>query len=400
MFIHWGIYSVNATGRPSWSMMALDEDQEPSVDAYFAQAERFDPDDYDPDRWLAAAKRAGMEYAVLTTKHHDGFALWPSEYGEFSTAEYCDGRDFVGEYVDACRRHGVKVGFYFSLPDWHHPNWPAKARETYDGLQAFTDETNLSYDADDVADLEEYYQYVQGQLRELLTRYGNIDLLWYDTPGHFWSGVNEDRIGDLYDLARTLQPHIIVNGRGRHAHWGDYQTPENELPDEPIEGWWELCDSLGGSWGFQDDDEYRGVDWALERLAETVSGGGNLLLNVGPKADGTLPTEVHDRLEALAAWMENHEPAVKGVEAGPRPPRCDVPVTQGDATWYLHVPQDHGNQVELSDVLEPRDVRLLRNGTQPEYGHADRTLSVGLPAHETPCEVVAVSWDGTTGPTA
>jgi len=112
MFVHWGVSSVNADGELSWSMMARGEDERPATDAYFEQAERFDPDDYDPDRWLAAASEAGMEYAVLTTKHHDGFAMWPSEYTEFTTAEYVDGRDLVGEYVDACRRHGVRVGFY------------------------------------------------------------------------------------------------------------------------------------------------------------------------------------------------------------------------------------------------------------------------------------------------
>jgi alpha-L-fucosidase len=154
LFVHWGLSSVDASGELSWSMMARREGEKPAVEAYFDQA----------DRWLAAARRAGAEYAVLTAKHHDGFAMWPSEYGEFGTAEY----------VDACRRHGLKVGLYFSLPDWHHDGWPANARETYEGLQAFTDATDLSYDPGDVAALEEYYQYVQGQLRELLTRYGDV----------------------------------------------------------------------------------------------------------------------------------------------------------------------------------------------------------------------------------
>lgn len=138
MFIHWGISSVDGTGELSWSMMARSENEQPATDAYFEQAERFSPDHYDPDDWLAAAKRAGMEYAVLTTKHHDGFAMWPSEYGDFSTTEYCDGRDLVGEYVAACRRHGIKVGFYFSFPDWHHSSWPAYARESRQGLRNFT----------------------------------------------------------------------------------------------------------------------------------------------------------------------------------------------------------------------------------------------------------------------
>ena len=401
LFVHWGLSSVNADGELSWSMMAREETDEPATAEYFEQAERFDPDQYDPDEWLASAQRAGMEYAVLTTKHHDGFAMWPSEYGEFGTAEYCDGRDFVGEYVDACRRHGVKVGFYFSFPDWNHPHWPAEARETYEGLRSFTADTNVSREPEELARLDEYQQSIQGQLRELLTRYGDVDLLWFDTPDFFWSGVNEDRIGDMYQLARELQPHLVINGRGTYTHHGDYRTPENELPEDPITGWWELCQTWGESWGYQSDDEYRDMDWTLERLAETVAGGGNLLLNVGPTADGTLADEVYDRLDALAEWMETGEPSVKGVDAGPRPPRSDLPITRGDATWYIHVlaGATDGDRIELSAVPEPRSVRVLRSGERLEYDHANTALSISLPDERpTANEVIAVSWDGTNKP--
>jgi len=399
LFVHWGLSSVNAEGELSWSMMARGGDDAPVTEDYFEQAERFDPDDYDPDSWLRAASRAGMEYAVLTTKHHDGFVMWPSEYGGFGTAEYVDGRDLVGEYVDACRRHGVKVGFYFSLPDWHHPSWPAEARETYAGLQTFTAETDTARDHGALARLEAYYGDVQGQLRELLTRYGDVDLLWFDTPDYFWSGVNEDRIGDLYGLARRLQPGLVINGRGGYTHWGDYRTPENELPEEPPDGWWELCQTWGDSWGYQADDEYRGLDWTLKRITETVGRGGNLLLNVGPKADGSLDGHVYDRLDALADWMDDHAPAVQSVRGGPWPPRCELPVTRGDATWYVHVPAGHEGDVALRSVPEPRDVRRLGTGDPLEYEHVDGTLSVAVADDRaTPSEVVAVSWDGTEDP--
>jgi alpha-L-fucosidase len=394
MFIHWGLSSVDALGELSWSMMTQSTDKEPVTDAYFEQAERFNPDNYDPDDWLAAAKRAGMEYAVLTTKHHDGFAMWPSKFGDFSTAEYCEGRDLVGEYVTACRRHGIKVGFYFSLPDWHHPSWPADPRETREGLRSFTAEANIAPDSVDQRSFDEYHQYVQGQLRELLTRYGDIDLLWFDTPDFFWAGVNEDRIGDLYDLVRTIQPHLVINGRGGYTHWGDYRTPENELPAKPLGGWWELCQTWGDSWGYQRDDEYRDMDWTLERLARTVGRGGNLLLNVGPKADGTLADEIYDRLDALADWMDACEPAIKGVEAAPWPPRCDAPITRGDRTWYVHALPDQDGYLELSTVPRPREVRLLRTGEHTEYNHTDRMLSISIPdGRSTPNEIVAISWD-------
>jgi alpha-L-fucosidase len=399
LFVHWGISAVDAEGEISWSMMTPDPDDDPKTEAYFEQAERFDPDDYDPDRWLAAAKRAGMEYAVLTTKHHDGFALWPSAFGEFSTEQYCDGRDLVGEFVDACRRHGVKVGFYYTVPDWHHPSYPAAARESHDGLGAFVDETATDTDPETLAALETYYQDVQGQLRELLTRYGDVDLLWFDMPDAFWSGVHQDRIGDLYDLARSLQPGIVVNGRGAYTHWGDYATPENELPEDPPSGWWELCQTWADSWAYVAGDEYRDVDWTLRRVVDTVSRGGNLLLNVGPRADGTLPDEAYDRLDALADWMDHGEPAVKSVERGPGPARANAPVTRGDATWYVHVLRDHEGAVELRDVPDPRDVRLLRTGERPAHDHAERTLTVEVPAERpTPDEVVAVSWAGTDEP--
>ena len=185
MFVHWGISSVDASGELSWGMMR-EQPGPDSPEEYFNQAGRFNPDAYDPDEWILAAKNAGMEYAVLTTKHHDGFAMWPSEYGDFHTGEYIGGRDFVGEFVDACRRHGMKVGFYFSLTDWHHPSWPAVARSEVDELRSFTSRTRPVADTQELRRLEQYYSFTTGQIRELLCRYGQIDLLWFDTPDFFW----------------------------------------------------------------------------------------------------------------------------------------------------------------------------------------------------------------------
>jgi alpha-L-fucosidase len=343
-----------------------------------------------------------MEYAVLTTKHHDGFALWPSEYGEFSTKQYMDGRDLVGEFVEACRRQGLKVGFYFSLPDWHHPAFPWV--ESWDDIPQFMPEF---FDADpqqplegpdELASFEEYYKYVKGQLRELVTRYGRIDLLWFDLT--LWRASLDRRMEGLYELVRAEQPHVVTNDRGYGL--GDYQTPENELPDEPMDGWWELCQVWAPpAWAYHEDERYRDLEWTLDRLANTVGRGGNLLLNVGPKASGELPSGAYERMTELKEWASHSGHTVGAVEGGPWPERTDpsVPVTRRSGLWYLHALADAPEKISIRDVPEPADVRLVRTGEALDYefdgedgGVGTATVEVPADRRASPDEVVALSW--------
>jgi alpha-L-fucosidase len=334
-----------------------------------------------------------MEYAVLTTKHHDGFALWPSEHGEFSTRQYLDGRDLVGEFVDACRRQGLKVGFYFSLPDWHAAEFPRP--ETWDDYVQSREHRPVE-DIDELRRFENHFKYTKAQVKELITRYGRIDLLWFDLS--IWESSLDHRMGELYSMVRAEQPHIVINGRQDYTLFGDYDTPENALPDRPLEGWWELCQvwSTPG-WSYYEGETYRDLEWTLELIAEVVGRGGNLLLNVGPTADGQLPEEAYDRLDELATWMDHSGQSVATVDRGPWPTRTDpqLPVTRRTGLWYLHVLAGAPQVVSLGDVPEPTDVRLVRTGEVVDHEYDDGTLSLDVPEanRASPDEVVAVSWD-------
>jgi alpha-L-fucosidase len=393
LFVHWGISSVHGEVDLSWGMVEdkpWGDGRSIDPEEYWALADEFDPDAYDPDRWLRAAREAGMEYAVLTARHHDGFALWPSEFGEFSTKQHLDRRDLVGEYVDACRRQGLKVGLYYSGPDWYHPDFPVNPG-SYGGPEMSAPE---SVDGNDVADFETYFGYVKGQVGELATRYGDLDLFWFDGSPTF--GPVDRGPAELYDLLRSENPGIVVNDRG-DEHLGDYYTPEVELPERPMDGPWELCQTWAGQWGYAADESFPDLDWTLERLATTVGRGGNLLLNVGPRPDGDLSEAAYERLAELAVWMDANEPAVRDVEGGPFPPRADVPITRRDNTWYIHALAGH-ERVAVDHVTRPRDVRLLRNGARVSYTFDDGTLEIDVPAstRASPDEVVAVTWDHPT----
>lgn len=394
MFIHWGIASVHGDIDLSWGMIEdkpwdAEERSIPPSD-YFALAESFRPEAYEPDAWLAAARRAGMEYAVLTTRHHDGFALWPSDHGTFNTGEYLDGRDLVGEFVDACRRQGVKVGFYYSGPDWHHPAHPIEPGP-YEELFPTADSVDPA-DPAAIADFEEYFAYAKGQIRELVTRYGEIDVFWFD--GSVTYGPFDRGMAELYQLIRSAQPDVLINDRGDPT-LGDYQTPECRLPDRPLDGRWERCQTWGTPWGYVDDAEYADLDWTVAELAKTVARGGNLLLNVGPGPTGELPDSAHERLDELADWMDANRPAIVDVDAGPWPPRSTVPITRTDGIWYLHVLADHDPEVLVKNVPAPGDVRRIRDGHALEYAYDGANLYVEVPdeTRASPNEVIAVSWD-------
>lgn len=391
LFIHWGISSVDASGEISWGM--LDDREGPSSpEAYYALAEEFDPDKYDPDKWLRNARQAGFEYAVFTAKHHDGFALWPSAYSEFTTGEYLDGRDLVEEYVEACRRQGLKVGLYFSISDWHHPDYQEPTRQ--DEPRPFTNEDRSLESPDELLRFHNFYSFVQGQLKELMTNYGSIDFLWFDGPNALWGGTNEDRIGDLYEMVRTLQPGIVIDGRGHYTHWGDYVSEERDLPETPSDRPWELSTPWADNWAYVTDDQYRDMAWTLERLARTTSGGGTLLLNVGPREDGTLPQMAYDRMAALGEWMADNAPAVTNVSRSPWPPRSDLPITVKEGLWYVHVLAKHEGPLTVNTVPAPQDVSLLRTGESVAFEHGEQTLTIQLSETDrtSPNEVVAITW--------
>ena len=315
LFIHYGISAVHGDLDISWGMM-----DEPVRRAkgngivtpreYWALAEKFNPDKYNPEEWLSAAKDAGFTYAVLTTKHHDGFSLWPSDAGEFSTKNYMGGRDLVREYADACRKLGLKVGFYYSPPDWrmnqkymsfmpgsHSAQHPERPYEDIDHkpIDALPEMPEEHYN--------KYVEYVNTQVRELLTRYGQIDLLWFD--GSMKDLTNVITIDEI----RALQPQIVVNDRMWGWGIGDYCSKfECQLPKEDPGMPWETCQiwHVGGGWSWvKNADKYRALDITLNQYETCKKWGGNLLLNIAPAADGSVPEAYYDAVKEFGEAIKN-----------------------------------------------------------------------------------------------
>lgn len=400
LFMHWGIHSVEGL-EPSWAMMKgcpwqkdyieyLGWTEYNNREAYYSLRDRFDPQQYDPDKWMKAAADAGMKYVVLTSKHHDGYALWPSEYGENSTKQYMDGRDLLRPYVDACRKYGLKVGFYFSPRDWGYPGYPQSMTygAKYEFPEGWTPEQNQ-------AAFDEFYRYTVGQISELLTRYGKIDVIWFDGMG--WTNIHDIHTEKTLAWIREIQPAIIINPR-----WGgkgDFATPEVHLPGDAPEGWWENCVSWRGHWGYSPHAQFQSNLWVLKKLIKARSWGGNLLLNIGPGGNGEMPTEYYTRLAEIGEWMDVCGESLVGAE----PVRnwdefSNVPVTRRDGVWYLHVQPTIEENVVLENVPEPAKVVHMNTGvefTTHRYDMEKKTLTTGIPmtVRNAINDVIEVYWD-------
>ncbi|MFH0983713.1 MAG: alpha-L-fucosidase [Planctomycetota bacterium] len=299
LFLHWGIHSV-AGIQPSWAMIkdypAGGDKHFHPPEKYFTLAEQFNPKNYDPDKWLAAAAKAGFSYAVLTTKHHDGYTMWPSRFGDFGTQRYMAGRDLVRPFVEACRKNGLKVGIYFSFADWHYPRFPItdvgfdfNKRDKFSPISADEDQKEF----------EKFYAFTRGQLQELLTGYGKIDLLWFDGVGWPHRNAEQMQTAEIMAWIRSLQPGIVINDRWMKT--GDYTTPECDFPKSRPDGWWEACYCTNGHWGYNPGKPLPDVSWFIQMRNKCNQWGGNFLPNIGPKPDGTMPDDFYVLCDKLAA---------------------------------------------------------------------------------------------------
>jgi alpha-L-fucosidase len=285
MFVHWGLYSQ--LGRHEW---AMNRERIP-VAEYEQLAATWKPKPRPAREWAQLAKAAGMKYMVMTTKHHEGFLLWDSKMSDYNAARLGPGRDLVREYVEACREFGLRVGFYYSLMDWHHP----------DGARCMKDKKAR----------ERFIAYTQGLVRELCSNYGKIDILWYDVSWPFetpqgWDSYRMD------DMVHTLQPEIIINNRARLDE--DFGTPEEHIKAEEKGRPWEACMTFNGAWGWQPTppEDWRPVREVLNMLRTCTAGAGNLLLNIGPKPDGSVPEEATERLTKVGQWLRKYGGVVYG----------------------------------------------------------------------------------------
>ncbi|WP_439945778.1 alpha-L-fucosidase [Streptomyces sp. BBFR109] len=331
IFLHWGVYAVDGVAE-SWSFYGGDV----PYDRYMAQLDRFTAADYDPDAWARLFARSGARYTVLTAKHHDGVALWDTRHSDLNVAGRTPaGRDLLAPYTEAMRRQGLKVGLYFSHLDWSHPDY-ASLRHEDPTRPWMTDNpyTMPPQGQEDPERWERFLAFHRGQLSELVTGY-EPDLLWFD--GQWERTERQWRMRELREELLALKGDMILNGR-MHGH-GDYTTPEQGVPITPPDGPWELCYTLNNNWGHNPQDrDHKPVSLLVRTFAETIGGGGNLLLGVGPTAEGAITPEQASRLEGLGAWIRRNKDAVYGTVAGLPLGHHYGPSTlsQDRRTLYLH----------------------------------------------------------------
>jgi alpha-L-fucosidase len=335
LFVHWGLYALPA--RHEWVKkreQLTDEQYQPYFD-------HFDPDLYDPAVWAKAAKDAGMKYSVLTSKHHEGFCLFDSDLTDYKATNTPAGRDLVRPFVDAFRSEGLGIGFYYSLIDWHHPSF------TPDGIHPRIEDAEWRESAKD-RDFSAYRAYLHGQVEELLTRYGDLDVIWFDFsyPGreaYGFPGKGRDDWDseNLVKLVRKLQPSILVNNRLDYP--GDFTTPEQYQPftHPTIDGQevpWEACQTLNGSWGYDRDNlDWKSPELLVKMLVDSVSKDGNLLLNVGPTGRGEFDERALSTLSEIGKWTRRNGRSIYGAGPSRFTAPADTRYTQRGDRLYLHV---------------------------------------------------------------
>lgn len=421
LFIHWGLSSVKAMNI-SWPMIpgrALakehitdpaqrdriirEEDwnlngRKPEItpNQYWTMAKDFNPQAYEPNKWLKAAKEAGFTYAVLTTRHHEGFALWPSAFGDFNTKKYMGGRDLLKDYVAACRRYGIKVGFYYSPPDWHFDRdfmsfLYGRARNLNPELPSLDADLKPRKEKKPAAEIArhqaEYAAYVNGQVEELLTRYGKVDLLWFDGKPAVGTNaiISQERI-------RELQPGIVINPR-LHGR-GDYVTFERTLTaQKPVQGWAEFCNTWTTCWSHM-EIPFRAPGYVVGQLVTSRSLGVNYLLGVGPKSSGEFCEGIYQNMARISGWMRTNAAAVTAVTSLPAGESASVPATAAGSTRYLFaLPQFQDNGAHDKDLLPPQEATLTLTGARKpasvaltsdsaplKYEYSGTSLTVRVPA--------------------
>jgi len=383
LFVHWGSYSLKGF-EASWPLVW----GEISYEEYAALAREFNPTKYDPTEWAALAKAAGMRYVVLTTKHHDGYALFDTALSDYSAPKTAPGRDLVREYVDAVRAAGLMIGFYFSLCDWYHPDYPAKTLRPHMDRhpQAVPPGAPESIEADP-ARWARYLEFMHGQVRELLTNYGTIDYVFFD--GQWEHTAKEWKAEELLAMMHELQPEIVVNDRlNAPGRLGDIGTPEQYVP---VAGWdrpWETNMTINETWAYNPKDRaYKPARELVATLAEVSAKGGNFLLNVGPTPEGEIPVEFASRLRVVGEWMERNGESIFAPGAGLPPGSFYGPTTGGDDAVYIHVLGRPGGDQVLVRGMEGRRVAeatLLSDGRALEFdlhrGHLEQgAVRVVLP---------------------
>jgi len=352
MFIHWGLYSI--LGRHEWAML---EEGIP-VREYEQLAKQFKPRKNAARAWAKLAKRAGQKYMVMTSKHHEGFCNFASKLTDYCAPKQGPGRDLLAEYVEAARAEGLRVGFYYSLMDWHHP----------DGARCAADEQAR----------RRFVDYTHGLVHELMSNYGKVDILWYDvnrplTP-EGWEAEKMNK------MVFSLQPDIIINNRTGLA--GDFSTPEQRIEAAAEGRAWETCMTMNDSWGYQKaDDDWKSTKRVIRNLVTCCQGGGNFLLNIGPKADGSIPEESVRTLTEVGQWMDKHGEAIYGTVRSKVRSSMFAGFSRKGNTLFIHVYFWPGSTVAIGGLkTKVQSARILSTGQKVSFNQETfRVKFEGLP---------------------
>ena len=389
MFIHWGIYSIPAQGE--WYR----SDKEVADEEYRKYMHRFDPTKFNAREWARLAKRAGMRYAVLTAKHHDGFCLFDSRYTDFKITNTPYGKDIVREFLEAFRSEGIKVGLYYSLLDWDHPDFPHYGDENHPMRN------NLQY-KDYKYNFDNYITYMHNQVEELCTGYGKLDMIWFDFS---YPGMEGEKWGatKLVRMVKKYQPDALMDtrlGTGGDSfgtlvtehpteYAGDFASCEQILPPEQIRNYkgdpvpWEACITLNNHWGYHRyDHEYKTPKTIIKSLVDCVSKGGNLLLNVSPNAYGEIPREAANILEEVGDWMAVNGESIYGCGASDLPrPECGR-MTQNGNIYYVHILDEFIGPITVKglDKKSVKSAALLESGA--EVTMLNRWVTLNFPEYQ------------------
>ncbi len=377
MFIHWGLYSMPS--RHEW----VKKNERMTNEEYQKYFELFNPDMYNPKEWAKMAKEAGMKYAIITTKHHEGFCLFDSKFTDYKCTNTPYGKDVLREWVDAFRAEGIKIGFYYSLLDWHNPDY------TIDRNHPQSQTSDTAYDRMNKGrDMNKYREYIKNQVTELLTNYGEISVIWLDysfPKGKQGKGRNDWDSENLLKIVRKLQPGILVNDRldllDVEGGW-DFTTPEQykvskwpEVDGKRVP--WETCQTFSGSWGYyRDENTWKDNKQLLELLIESVSKGGNLLLNVGPTSRGTIDYRAQDRLKAMGEWMKYNSRSIYGcTEAPPEfqpPDNCVLTYNPVTNRIYIHCLAWPMGVLHLKGFKgKVKYAQMLHDGSEVEFSDSE-----------------------------
>ena len=379
MFIHWGPVSIKGT-EIGWSRAGERRDRKETAKKGVPAAEydnlykQFNPVKFNADEWAAVAKDAGMKYIVLIAKHHDGFCMFDSALTDYKITNTPFKRDVTAELAAACKKAGLSFGLYYSPPDWHHPD--------------FCTENHARY-----------IQYLHGQMREILTKYGPIDVVWFDRTG----GVNDAKTWDnpaLFKMVRELQPQAVVTtrcGGGPHGgKWGDFDTPEQRVGGFQIDRPWETCMTICQQWAWKPNDKMKSLQQCLDALIRTSGGDGNLLFNVGPTPEGLIEPRQVDRLKEMGAWLKVNGESIYGTRGGPWKPAPQYVSTRKNNKIYLHLLKKVSGPVSLPALPVAIKSAKLLHGPAIKTETKDGLLSFEIPdkAWDAIDTIVEITIDG------